>query len=296
MTLSIIVPFYNTEQYIIRCIDSILSQTFSDWELILIDDGSTDESYKLCIDYASKDPRIKVLTQSNSGQGAARNNGLKHSKGEFVTFIDSDDVLLDSNSLLFAMNAFSSFEDIDIVQFPFKKYNEESTIVQPLLKSKILSSKEEFILYSDILNMIQPTDVVLKTSPWPKVYRRELFDNVKFPEGIIYEDTYMFCEMLPQIRSIVIIDKGLYGNYERMDSTTTSPMTAKKAHDRVVVLTKVYHTLCEYSKNKKLRRKMLVWLVKIISSFKAKCLKGFDVSKEIKSLNHSYLMGGVFVY
>lgn len=296
MTLSIIVPFYNTERYISRCIDSILSQTFSDWELILIDDGSSDKSYKLCIDYASKDSRLKVLTQSNAGQGAARNNGLNHCTGDYVTFIDSDDVLLDSNTLLYAMNAFSSLEDIDIVQFPFKKYNEESTIVQPQKKCKILSSKEDFILHSDILNMIQPTDVVLKTSPWPKVYRRELFENIKFPKGIIYEDTYMFCEMLPQIRSIAIIDKGLYGNYERMDSTTTSPMTAKKAHDRVVVLTKVYHTLCEYSKNKKLRRKMLIWLVKIIASFKALRLKDFDISKEVKSLKPSYLVGGVFVY
>lgn len=270
MKLSIIIPFYNTEKYISRCIDSILSQTFSDWELILIDDGSTDNCLKLCEEYASRDHRIKILTQRNSGQGAARNYGLKIAKGEFVTFIDSDDVLLDSETFSYAINAFSCGDDIDIVQFPFIKFNDKQTIVQPEKVNTILTSKEDLILHSDVLNMLYPTGSVVKTSPWPKIYRKELFYTVKFPEGIVYEDTYLFCELLSKIRKIVLIEKGLYGNYERINSTTTAPIDSRKAHDRIVVLIKILETLRKYSADKKKISGVYHWILKLIGSFQAR--------------------------
>ena len=90
-SISIIVPVYNSEKTLNRCVDSILSQTFQDWELLLIDDGSTDRSGKLCDEYALKDQRIKVFHKKNGGVSSARNIGLDHAKGEWITFIDSDD-------------------------------------------------------------------------------------------------------------------------------------------------------------------------------------------------------------
>ena len=90
-SISIIVPVYNAERTLNRCVDSILSQTFQEWELLLIDDGSTDRSGELCDEYASKDQRIKVFHKKNGGVSSARNIGLNYAKGEWITFIDSDD-------------------------------------------------------------------------------------------------------------------------------------------------------------------------------------------------------------
>lgn len=95
-TISIIVPVYNTEQYLPRCIDSILSQSFTDFELLLIDDGSTDGSSAICDDYAKKDNRVRVFHKENGGASSARNVGLDNAKGEWVTFVDSDDYVLDN--------------------------------------------------------------------------------------------------------------------------------------------------------------------------------------------------------
>ena len=89
--LSIIVPVYNVEKYLARCIDSILAQTFTDFELILVDDGSTDNSGEICDEYAGKDPRIIVIHKENGGVSSARNHGLDIARGEYITFVDSDD-------------------------------------------------------------------------------------------------------------------------------------------------------------------------------------------------------------
>ena len=91
--ISVIVPVFNTEKYISECIDSILAQTFTDWELILVDDGSKDNSGKICDEYATKDSRVRVLHQPNGGVTSARSNGVKNAKGEWITFVDADDTL-----------------------------------------------------------------------------------------------------------------------------------------------------------------------------------------------------------
>ena len=93
MKISTIVPVYNTEKYVGRCIDSIISQTYPDWELILVDDGSTDGSLNIIESYAKKDPRINVIHQKNEGPGMARNSGIVQATGEYIVFIDSDDVI-----------------------------------------------------------------------------------------------------------------------------------------------------------------------------------------------------------
>ena len=91
MKISVIVPVYNAERYLPRCIESILSQTYSDWQLVLVDDGSKDMSLKMCMSFAQKDKRILVIHQENAGAGAARNTGLSRAQGDYIVFIDSDD-------------------------------------------------------------------------------------------------------------------------------------------------------------------------------------------------------------
>ena len=117
MNLSIIVPVYNVELYIAECIDSILAQTFKDWELILVDDGSKDNSGKICDEYAQKDSRIKVIHKKNEGLSSSRNTGLDNISGKFVTFVDSDDVILGEDTLQKLIDIFVDDQELDILQY-----------------------------------------------------------------------------------------------------------------------------------------------------------------------------------
>lgn len=126
MKISAIVPVYNTEKYVGRCIDSIMAQTYSDWDLILVDDGSTDQSGLILDEYQKKDPRISVIHQANFGPGPARNNGIEHAKGDYIVFIDSDDIIKPYYfENLSKKNADVVFIDIDQVDENFHLLHEE---------------------------------------------------------------------------------------------------------------------------------------------------------------------------
>ena len=135
--ISIIVPVYNTETYLRRCIDSILAQTFTDFELLLIDDGSTDGSGAICDEYAQKDSRVRVFHKENTGVSATRNLGIEKSKGEYLIFIDSDDYWIDNNSLE-QLYVTATNNDLDIVRGEYKAVDEngEDLFVRPISKSK----------------------------------------------------------------------------------------------------------------------------------------------------------------
>ena len=134
LMISVIVPVYNTEQYLPRCIESILSQSFTDFELLLIDDGSTDGSGKICDAYAEKDNRIRVFHKENGGVSSARNMGLDEAKGEWVYFVDSDDELLhDGLQVLFD----NTNKEVDVVLAGFEEVSEEG-VISPGVKDRIV--------------------------------------------------------------------------------------------------------------------------------------------------------------
>lgn len=126
--ISIIVPIYKAESYLHRCIDSILSQTFTDWELLLVDDGSPDKSGEICDEYANKDVRIKVFHKENGGVSSARNFGLNYVKGEYITFIDADDWI--DNQNLFNCNAIIEANNLDILQYSWKRIDDDKNVLQ----------------------------------------------------------------------------------------------------------------------------------------------------------------------
>ena len=130
-TISIIVPVYNSEKYLDACIDSILSQSFRDFELILVDDGSKDSSAQICDEYASQDTRVRVIHKANGGVSAARNDGLDIAKGEYITFIDSDD-WVERESL----STISNYRDYDIVFFSHRLVYEGGYISEFLFETK----------------------------------------------------------------------------------------------------------------------------------------------------------------
>ena len=137
LKISVIVPVYNTEKYLHRCIDSILAQTFADFELLLVNDGSTDSSGAICDEYAQKDNRVRVFHKENTGVSATRNLGIDNSKGEYLIFIDSDDYWIDNNSLE-QLYLTAIQHDLDIVRGEYKAVDEngEDLFVRPISKSK----------------------------------------------------------------------------------------------------------------------------------------------------------------
>ena len=199
--ISVIVPVYNVETYLEECLDSIQNQTYTDFEVLLVNDGSTDRSKAICERYCKENRRFHLLNQENQGLSAARNTGVAASRGEFIAFVDSDDMIL-ANYLETLMHYMR--EDVDIVESQFTVSNEEF-----LAKS----FKEPSILFegnSQEAVKIFPKHV-LNVNAVIKLYRRPIVEAVPYIDGVIFEDVYCGIGMLKYIRKIIKIDyKGYY--------------------------------------------------------------------------------------
>lgn len=206
--LSIIVPVYNTENLLPRCIASVLNQDYQDWELILINDGSTDRSLEVCQSYADRDSRIRVFSQVNLGQSVARNVGLDHAMGRFVTFLDSDDSV-EPETYQATIDAFKSNVSLDIIQFPVNRITSYGITYEPRY-SEIFCAKQE--IWREWLN---------ERISWiscDKVYRRYLFDGIRFQPGILLEDNLIICQLVNKAKAIGLISQGGY-NYIQTEYT-----------------------------------------------------------------------------
>lgn len=297
--VSIILPCYNVEGWIDRAIKSVIGQSLKNWELIIIDDGSTDKTYERCQSYVNCDSRIKIISQINQGQGAARNRGIEIARGNYILFLDGDDLLLDIDSLLMSVKFLNQHKNIDFVQFPHIRFTEAvsleslaKNVEQDKSQCTILSTKKDFIEHTDILNSVSPTSIILKTAPWGKLFRTELFDTVRFPEGMVFEDTYMYCKLFSVVRNIAFANTGLYGNFERIGSTTCGKPSPAKMQDKIKAYSEVLTTLQQYSTNKALISKYIIWILNLISSFKSMFNGEFCVNREILYHYKGYLRYG----
>ena len=198
--VSVIVPIYNVEEYLEECLESIRNQTYTNIEVILVNDGSTDGSIEICERFCQQDNRFKLLTQENQGLSAARNRGVKESIGEYIMFVDSDDVVKENivEVLFFYMNS-----DVDIVECQITRCKDE------LVENKPTSIMFKGESTEAILKSIEFKEV--KFCAFTKLYRRELVEKVPFLEGYIYEDVYTGMNYLKYIRKMVAVDlKGYY--------------------------------------------------------------------------------------
>ena len=214
--ISVIVPVYNVEEYLEECLESIKQQTFTDIEVILVNDGSTDGSMEICERFCQKDSRFKLINQENQGQSVARNRGVKESVGKFIMFVDSDDVI--NKNLLEVLLPYMKTE-VDIVECRMTRKKEEFYLNKP---SKIVfkgNAKEA------ILNCIEIKEV--KFCPVTKLYRREIVEKVPFLEGYIYEDVFTGINYLKHMRKIVVVDYIGYHYRVRPNSTMTKSYTEK---------------------------------------------------------------------
>lgn len=216
--ISIIVPVYNVEKYIEKCIESIMNQTYKNIEIILIDDGSTDNSGKICDDFAVKDNRIKVLHKKNGGLSSARNVGLDIAVGNYIGFIDSDDsVHHKMYELLYKAMVDSN---ADIAECDHLSTNNKDTIIEI---EKTFSINE----YTGKERLLECRFKELSFCVWPKLYKKESIIR-KFNEKIILEDLEWTPEIIFNCNKIVYIDMKMYIYLRRSNSITTTPLHMHK--------------------------------------------------------------------
>lgn len=235
--ISIIVPVYNVEEYIHRCIDSILAQTFKEFELILVDDGSPDQSGKICDEYARNDNRIRVIHKKNGGLSDARNAGIAVAQGDYFGFVDSDDYIESDmyEELLEACIVHNSKIAM------CGRYNVYENEIQPFFSFegfKVWNSREaiEKLLTWDNID----------SSACDKLFSRNLFEELRFPVGKYNEDIYIMTQIIHQAGKIVHIGDAKYYYFHRLDSITTENFSEKKldlleANQKVTELVKKYY-------------------------------------------------------
>ena len=246
--ISIIVPVYNVEKYLKRCINSILNQTFKNFELILVNDGSTDNSLNICKNYKEKDGRIQLISQTNKGLSAARNTGLKYAKGKYVCFVDSDDFIEKEYLSLLLSNIEKYNSDIAMCEYYLTNEEGRKYSISRLNEPKdihVLSGEKTFSYF-------YKEDYVPNVVAWNKIYLRSLFDNIKYDEGHYFEDELIAPFLFYKARRVSFLRVPLYNYVQRPGSIMNTPLTLKKVEDRILMSNQRMHFL--YGRNKTLYR------------------------------------------
>ena len=211
--LSIITPVYNVEPYITECLESILAQNFQDFEVLLVDDGSTDNSGKICDTYAAKDSRFKVIHKPNGGVSSARNAALEISRGKYLTMLDPDDSVApdtyENTSYL------EQHPEIDILQFPYVNCHENGQTEKLSIKSQTIQGKENILA-----NWWEGN--VLHFANLNKIFCAEIFHDLRYREGHLSEDTYLIADFVEKANQVFISEQGQYFYKIRTNSLSAS--------------------------------------------------------------------------
>ena len=232
--VSIVIPVYNTSRFLEECIRSVLHQDFSDWQVILVNDGSTDGSGTICDQYAATDPRIEVLHQTNQGLSVARNNGLARAQGEFVLFLDSDDFWLRQDTLTTLLDAMDRHPECDFIGFNWVYY----------------FSKERQSRWTDFGNDVpeivsgeEALRSILRSGDTPmsaciKILRRDFLikSELSFIPGITSEDIPWFMRLLCHTTHCLFLHDYLYGYRQEVDGSITKEYTPRRFHDLVFII------------------------------------------------------------
>lgn len=233
MGLSIVIPIYNAEKYLPRCLDSIANQSYSELEVIMVNDGSTDSSEKICLDFTDKDQRFRYIAIENSGVSTARNIGLKNCSSEFVTFVDADD-FLDKEYYDIIMTAIGSS---DMVATGFKDFRDAEVI------SKIAS--ESGVIDKGLLIHLILTSSSVYSFPWNKVFRREMLEenNITFDTQIHYgEDLVFDIESALASNKLQLVPTDGY-NYIRNVDSASGTIDAKRLSNRMTDMDAIIRTI-----------------------------------------------------
>ena len=231
--ISIIVPVYNVEKYLEECIDSILNQTYKNLEIILVDDGSTDNSGIICEDYAKIDSRIKVIHKKNGGLSDARNVGIDKALGEFIIFVDSDDYI--DRSMCEILFAYANKYNVDIVSCNFKRVFEDNIIEfnTPLFKEKMKIFTSNKILEKYFLTLAPEI-----FATWNKLYKKRLFfadERIRFPVNRLHEDIATTYKLYAKSEKVILLNELLY-NYRQRNDSIMKKISYKNIEDLIITM------------------------------------------------------------
>ena len=277
MEISVIVPIYNVEEYLNKCLDSILHQTFTNYELILIDDGSTDSSGQIADEYVAKDDRIKVIHKKNGGLSDARNCGLDKATGRYICFIDSDDWIEDT--YLEELFSLAKDQEADIVICNYFKNSGDISVTQPTDPEIVIQSGVDAI--DNIYSKRYGEYVVA----WNKLYRKEIFENLRYPVGMIHEDEAIYGEVFCRASKVVRTERILYNYRTNNNTSIMSSGFSIKRLDIIIALELRMDTFTRYGLKKYYEKDSFKYLYKILLNIvELKKLDGnhSDIIKELK--------------
>lgn len=235
MKVSFILPIYNVEKYLSECVESILVQTYRDFEILLVDDGSPDNCPALCDEWAKKDSRIKALHKSNGGLSDARNYGLEHAQGDYVVFVDSDDFWVNRDCLQRLMNVVDAHPECDFIGFNCSYYYSDS------------KTFNKWVAYDESLSKPTDKDAVLCSlvasgtfpmSAWLKIIKRKsLLDiGLCFIKGTIAEDIPWFIDLLDGAKSCVFVNQYIYAYRQNVAGSITASGNPKSTRDLFAIV------------------------------------------------------------
>lgn len=270
--ISIIVPVYNVENWIEHCIRSIIAQTFTDWELILVNDGSLDNSQKICKKYAKKYSKIHLVNKENGGLSDARNFGIKNAKGNYLAFVDGDDYIDRDylNKLYTAINSSKA----SIAVCGYKEVDNKKNILT-------LKRTNDFFMHKLVngrifLRVLAEKNSTLCVVAWNKLYKRDLFKNNSYRKGRLHEDEFIIAPLVYNVSKIALVDDELYNYVQRAGSIMSSKMTQRNlldANDAFVERLNFYKS----NKNMKLFdltvHQYLLWILSVMKYPKKLLLK-----------------------
>ncbi|WP_130858643.1 glycosyltransferase family 2 protein [Gracilibacillus phocaeensis] len=218
--VSIIVPIYNVEPYIHRCLDSIIHQTYSNLEIILVDDGSPDDCGKIANDYQQTDRRVHVIHQENAGLSDARNQGVKRASGDYTMFVDSDDWL--KETMVEMMMTYMISYQADVVQTAFYyAYQDKLLVDQRYFKEhdRPVLLQQDRLMYELIANE------KVKNFAWGKLYKTSFIRNIPFKKGVLFEDVFWAHHVMHQVDRYLILHQPMYYYYQRDNSIAATYTT-----------------------------------------------------------------------
>lgn len=252
-TISVIVPVYKVEPYLRQCVDSILGQTFRDFELILVDDGSPDGCPAICDEYAEKDSRVKVIHKENGGLSSARNAGLDVAKGKYIAFVDSDDWI--HPEMLETMQNRMQQHHADVAVCGVESvYEDDSRIVHHPLTDAVLSQDD----------MVDG----LATQAWyyiiacNKLYRKKIFDELRYPVGYIHEDAAIIHRIIGLCKCVVTVEQPFYNYRQTGNSIMRSELNIKRTDNLSALADRV-----QYACTKKWSRVLSITAERYVHTF-----------------------------
>ena len=281
MYFSIIVPVYNAENYLYECVKSVLSQSFLDFELILVDDGSTDKSGKLCDEFAAEDDRIIVIHKTNGGQSTARNQGVDIAKGKYLVFLDSDDFIND-NSFLESLYR-SSTSGVDIVVYRYLKYFSDHTSDCGIKMGGLFENSK-----IELVGELVRRDAFF-CSCWSKIVKAELIkqNGIRFDESLSCEDMDWYFNVILKARTISVIDQPFISYRQREGSVTSSGYKEKNLLDYVMTIDSWEKRFSEIHDEKE-RKVMMSALAKLYCNLLISFSRNYRQAKEHSNEVYSF--------